>query len=382
MIRMGLKAASFVLIAILSISTLTYANVFAEEPVKIKWHSKHVDDSGLVHIKGIVENSGIMPVGFIRVTAELTDKQGKPLPTYDTIALFRTVLPGYVTPFDIPISDRSVGERLASYTINISWNIVSAKPEKFEFSGISAFTVTHMDPTTYQSRNPHGAHHNYDTDEPHAHSEASGYVTNASELTTKSIKAAAIWYDKQGKFHGFDWQTISKKLAPGEDARFVFMTHPKGMGYYSIIAESDDYLAMLKENGRTLIPLYEASKPYMSTKLVNAISISEIKMIDENNQILSNVEAGQAVLLQSVMKSNLNTKQKFISIYQIKDSSDTTVMLFWLSTQIPAKESIDAAISWIPDNKGTYTLQIFLWESLSNPIPVGEFSESLITVSA
>jgi len=378
---MGLKVASFILIAILSIGTLTYGNVFADEPVKITGHKKYIDDSGLVHIIGIVENTGVMPIGFVRVTVSLADEQGRPLPTYDTVALFRTVLPGYVTPFDIPISDRNVGDRVASYTLTITWNIVGAKPGNFEFSGINAFTVTHMDPKTLQYRSPHGSH-SYQTDEPHAHTETSGYVTNSGELTTKSVRAAAIWYDKEGKFYGFDWQVVSKRLAPGESARFVFMTHPKGMGYYSLIAEGDNYIAMLNEKGEKLIPVREASKPYMNVPLSNAISISEVTLVDESNQRISNVEAGQMVFLQSVMKNNLNAKQKFISIYQISDSTGTPVMLFWMSSQIPAEESIDTAISWIPEVKGTYTLQIFLWESLTNPVPLGKFSESLITVSS
>jgi hypothetical protein len=379
---MGSKAVSFILIAILSISTLTYGNVFADEPIKITDHKKYIDDAGLVHIIGIIENTGIMPIGFVRVTANLADEQGKPLPSYDTVALFRTVLPGYVTPFDIPISDRNVGDRIASYTLSMNWNIVDTKPEKFEFSGINAFTLTHVDPRTLQSRSPHELGHSHQTDELHAHSETSGYVTNSGELTTKSIKAAAIWYDKEGKFSGFDWQVVSKKLAPGENARFVFMTHPKPMGYYLLIVESDNYIAMLKENGEKMIPIHEAPKSNMNFPSIDAISISRVTLVNESNQPISNVEAGQMVLLQSVMKNNLDTKQKFITIYQIKDSSGTPVMLFWMSSNIPARESIDTAISWIPEIKGTYTLQIFLWESLANPIPLGEFSESTITVSA
>jgi len=379
---MGLKVVSFVLIAILSISTLTYGNVFADEPVKITGHKKYVDSSGLVHIIGIIENSGIMPIGFVRVTAKLADAQGNALPTFDAIALFRTVLPGYVTPFDIPISDRNVGDRVASYTLSMSWNIVDTKLEKFEFSGVNAFTVTHVDPRTLQSRSPHELGHSHQTDGSHAHSESSGYITNAGELTTKSVKAAAIWYDKEAKFSGFDWQIVSKKLAPGESARFVFMTHPKPVGYYLLIVEGDNYIGMLKENGENMIPIREAPKTNMKFPSPNIISISQVALVDESNQPISNVEAGQMVLLQSVMKNNVNAKQRFITIYQIKDSNGTPVMLFWMSSQIPANESIDTAISWIPDTKGTYKLQIFLWESLMNPIPLGEFSESTITVSA
>jgi len=381
----GLKVSSFVLIAIVSISTITYTNVFAsepaDEPVKITAHKQYTDDSGLMHIIGIVENTGIFPIGFVHVKANLADWQGNLLTSYDTMALFRTVLPGYITPFDIPINDRNVGDRMVSYALTLRWSIVDAKPENFEFSGINAYTVTHWDPRTVGYMGSYYQKHHHHTDEPHAHSETSGYLTNTGQLTAKSVKVGVIWYDKEGKFYDFDWQYISNALTPGEKGRFVFMIHPKAMGFYSLIAESDDYVAMLKNNGEKMIPVYELVRPNMKLLSSSKISISEVKLVDENNQIISHVKTGQKIFLQPFMKNNLSINQKFISIYQIKDSAGTPVMLSLMPSEIRAGESIDSSILWIPENSGVYTLQIFLWESLTDPVPLGDSFESTINVS-
>ncbi len=358
-------------------------NIAAEEEqaVSITGHKIYIDDSGLVHLTGIIENTGLIPVGFLRVTATLKDENGGKLPTFNTFALVKTLQPGQIAPFDIPISDRYVSGRVASYDLSLNWNVVDPKPPMLEFSGISAYTVTHMPGTEGymgKQRSAQFAH----SHEAHAHSEASGYVTNTSELEAKSVKTMVVWYDKDGQFAGLDWQTISKKLAPGERARFVFMSHPSAMSYYSVIAESDTGIAMLEQDGKTKIPIYESAKPdFQFAYLANAISISSVRLVDESSQPVSKVEAGKMVLLQSVMKNNMDAKQRFISIYQIKDAGDSTVMLFWMASQIPPRESLDAAISWIPEAEGTYTLQIFIWESMLNPVPLGEFSESTITVS-
>ncbi len=380
---MGSKLLSLILIAVLSISTLTYGNVSAEDPIKITAHKKYVDSSNLLHIIGTVENFGTSPVGLVHVTANLLDEQGNRITSYDVLTSVRTLLPGYVTPFDIPVSDRSVGMRVDSYTLSLSWSAVDPKPEKFDFSEISAFTVTHWDPRTvgYMGSFYESQHHSHHNSEPHAHTETSGYITNSGDATTRSVKVAVIWYDRQGEFYGYDSQVVSTQLSMGEDARWVFMIHPKAMGYYSLVVESDDYVSMLKENGEKFIPVYEAVEANMNVAELSAISISQVTLVDESNQPVSNVEAGKMVFLQSIMKNNLGTKQKFVSIYQIKDSGGSPVMLFWMSSQISALESLDTAISWIPEYEGTYTLQIFLWESLSHPVPVGEFSESTITVS-
>jgi hypothetical protein len=380
---MGSNLLSLILFAVLSVSIFTYGSVSAEDPVRITAHKKYIDSSNLVHIVGTVENFGTSPVGLVRVSASLLDQQGNRIASYDALTTVRTLLPGYVTPFDIPVSDRSVGMRVASYTLSLTWNAADPKGEKFDFSEVNAFTVTHWDPRTvgymgsfYESQ--HNSHH---ASEPHAHTETSGYVTNSGDAVTPSVKVAVIWYDKQGQFYGYDSQVVSRQLSVDENARWVFMIHPRAMGYYTLVVESDDYVSMLKENGEKLIPVYEAVQANMNVAELSAISISEITFVDESNQPVSKVEAGKMVFLQSIMKNNLGTKQKFVSIYQIKDSNGTPVMLFWMSSQIPALESLDTAISWIPEQSGTYTLQIFLWESLLRPVPVGEFSESTIIVS-
>lgn len=377
---MGLKALSFLLVAVLSASTLTYTNVLADEPVQITADKKYVDESGFLHIIGLIENTGVMPVGFVRITASLADELGKPLPLYDAVALIKTVLPGYVTPFDIPISDRTVGDRVGSYTLSLKWSMVDVKSERFEFTGMNAYTVTHWDPRTVGYM---GSYHNsnmHHMDEVHAHTEASGYISNSGELPAQSVRVAVIWYDKEGKFYGYDSQLVSKKLASGENARFVFMTHPNAMGYYSIVAEGDNFVGMLEENDKKIIPVYELSRPNMQSQS-NAITVSDVKLTDESNKPVSDVKAGQMILLQTVMKNNLDAKQRFISIYHIVDSDGNAVMLFWMSSNIPAGESIDTAISWIPESKGAYALQIFTWESMTNPVPLGDFSETAITVS-
>ena len=365
---------------ILSINTIAYSNVLAEEPVRITGQKKYFDDSGLVHIAGIIQNTGKMPVGPVDISISLTDKEGNLLPSYQTTALYRTVMPGYTIPFDIPISDRSVGDRVSSYTLSIKWNFVEAKHENIEFSGINAYKVTHLDPRTVGYMGSH-REHILSNDEPHAHTEVSGYISNTGNLITRSAKVAVIWYDDEGKFKGVDWQYVSKKLGPGEKAKFVFMTHPEGMGFYSIVADSNMYVAMLKVNGENIIPIYEAPRPNMNFVTSQPIDISNLLIVDENNKPISEIKVGQMVLIQSVINSNIDTKQKFTSIFHVKDSDGATVMLFWMSSQIPARESLDVAISWIPEMKGSYTLQIFLWESLKNPVPVGDFSESTITVS-
>lgn len=376
------KIIPFALFGLLLVYAISYSTAFAvKDEVRVVGHKMYSDDSGLKHITGIVGNEKSVPVGPISITAKLFDRDGNPLPSYETTGLFWTLMPGYLTPFDIPISDRNVGEKLGSYSLSIKWRETGGKPQDLDFSAIDAFTVTHLDERTVGYMGSKSMK-NMENDDTHAHTEVSGYVTNKGNLTTQSAKVAVVWYDKEGKFYGMDWQSVSKKLASGEKARFVFMTHPKGMGFYSIIASTEDYTAMLTLNGENIIPVYEAPKLDIGSPMSNAISISNVRLVDENSNPVSDVRVNKAIMLQSIIKNNLSTDQKFTIIYQVKDADSTQVMLFWNSSRIPASESLDTAISWVPEREGNYTLQIFVWESLKNPVPLSQFYESTISVFA
>jgi len=530
---MGGKIISFALIVILSMSVVTYGNVFADTQVRIAGHRMSVDSSGVVHISGIVENKGEQPVGLVHVTAYLFDERGNGLPTYDTVTLLRTILPGYIVPFDIPVSDRTLNNKIASYTLSVDWKDAKPKSESLTFSEPNTFIWTHIDPRTLKPRNPHGESADKDHDFI-AHTETSGMLTNTGGLTTKMVKVAAIWYDERGQFYSHNTQVISQKLAPGEDSRFVIMTHP-AMGYYLLVAESEDYVAMLTKDGEKLFRVHDANKdnqlpPGVDTMSMTDILVTDIenKIIDRipvkskppvihftpqsgestqtitdgakkypikinssnklndfnfdqatrtitvsmeknskyaldpvhveiiipnefkefvsserfeatfngvllngrmffvdpysyedktamhyiisfddmmalskqmaeehvsseyfvftvrplNNDPVSNVKVGEQIQVQSLVKNNLDKKQQFVYILQIKDSDGATVMLSWIEGQMPPMESMDTIISWTPETNGIYTMQIFLWESLTYQSTMSSnFAQSTFIVS-
>jgi hypothetical protein len=280
------------------------------------------------------------------------------------------------------VTDRIVGAAMDSYTLSLRWSDADAKPESLEFSGINAFTVPHIDPRTVGYMGSYRENQHDHGDEVHSHTEVSGLVTNGGDSATQSVKVAVVWYDREGNFFSYDSQVISQKLGAGANGRFVFMTHPKPMGFYSLVAEGSDYVAMLKEKGEMLIPVMAAPKSTTGAEeFTSEMSIRDVKLTDENSKPVPEPEAGQMLMLQSTVKNHLGVKQKFITIYQIKDANDVPVMLFWFSSQLQAMDTMDAAISWMPETAGTYTLQIYLWESMANPMPLGGFHESTITVA-
>ncbi|MGH9909459.1 MAG: FxLYD domain-containing protein, partial [Nitrososphaerales archaeon] len=284
---MGGKTESLAIIVMLSLSVFTYVDVLADGQVRVVGHKMSVDTAGVVHISGIVENNSNNAVGFVHVTAYLFDENGNKLPTYDTSTLLRTIPSGYMAPFDIPISDQMVGKNVSSYTLSLEWKTVQPKADKFAFSDLRAFVWTHIDPRTKELRNPHGpdtgAHH-----DSYAHSEISAFVSNTGDLTTRTVKVVAVWYDERGQYYSYDMQTIARQMATGENSRFVIMTHPT-MGYYSLIAESEDYVSMLADNGGHMFRVHEANSDNRILPGVDTMSIKNIVVKDDNDNIVSKI---------------------------------------------------------------------------------------------
>jgi len=520
-----------ILIATLSLSIFAYTDVFADEQVQVRvvGHRLSVDTAGVVHISGIVENAGNNAVGFVRVAASLFDKNGNSLPTLSTYTLVRTIPAGYIAPFDIPISDRNVGNVVSSYTLSLEWKTAQSKGDKFAFSDINAFVWTHVDPNTKQFRNPHGqdtnVHHSS-----HSHTEIVAIVRNTGDITTKPVKVITVWYDEKGQYYSYNMQTVTKQMASLEDNRFVIMTHPT-MGYYSLIAESEDYVSMRTDNGERMFRVYEANSNNRLLAGVDTMSITNVmikdaqdntigkiavknkpvlphfnptlgesvptindngkeyqlqirtyenKLIDfdydkttkaltlmtdganadgmvhaeiiipnmfseflsagsfeatlngavlndklffvdpysyegktamhyvipsDDLKVLSeqmthehgdhlmftlqpienetvSIKVDEPIQLESVVTNNIDTRQKFVYILQVKDSTGATVMISWIDGSIAAKESLNTTLSWTPEKEGTYTIQIFMWESLTYTSTMSSnFASSTIVVS-
>lgn len=98
------------------------------------------------------------------------------------------------------------------------------------------------------------------------------------------------------------------------------------------------------------------------------VNVSQLKLVDQTGAALSSPSIGMQILIQSDVKNTLSTDQQFTYIVQIKDSGGATVMISWMIGTLPAGKEYAVAQSWLVENKGQYTAEVFVWQSLSNPV--------------
>ena len=78
-------------------------------------------------------------------------------------------------------------------------------------------------------------------------------------------------------------------------------------------------------------------------------------IVDEQIMIVTDISNGQDV------------QQNFAYITQVTNDENVVISLSWLTGSLSPRQSFSPAQSWTPTESGLYTIQIFVWESITNP---------------
>src|SRR5574338_1529049 len=73
------------------------------------------------------------------------------------------------------------------------------------------------------------------------------------------------------------------------------------------------------------------------------------------------------VQITADLTTNQDRDQPFAYLVQIQDENGVTVSLSWITGTLYAGQSLNPAQAWTPQSVGTYTAQIFVWQSIDNP---------------
>ena len=82
---------------------------------------------------------------------------------------------------------------------------------------------------------------------------------------------------------------------------------------------------------------------------------------------MNKVNVNQQIQVVSDVTNQENKDQPFAYLVQIQDSNGITVSLSWITGSMTPKQTLNLGQSWLPNTPGTYTAQIFVWQSITNP---------------
>ncbi len=112
------------------------------------------------------------------------------------------------------------------------------------------------------------------------------------------------------------------------------------------------------------------------------ITISSLTMVDTTGHEVSSFTVGQEIGVQSVLANHGTTNQKFSYLVQVMDGNGITNYFGATSASMLGNQSFTATQVWIPKAPGTYTVQVYVWDSLASAIPLTDVIEKQITVQS
>ncbi|TRZ79777.1 MAG: hypothetical protein D4R90_03220 [Nitrosopumilales archaeon] len=95
--------------------------------------------------------------------------------------------------------------------------------------------------------------------------------------------------------------------------------------------------------------------------------VDNARIIDSTGKSLDKVSVNQQIQIVSDVTNQENREQPFAYLVQIQDNNGITVSLTWITGSMVPKQTLNLGQSWLPTTAGTYTAQIFVWESITNP---------------
>ena len=111
------------------------------------------------------------------------------------------------------------------------------------------------------------------------------------------------------------------------------------------------------------------------------ITTATPELQDANGNTIFLAPVDTPVLLATELSNTATANQPTLYIVQVKDALGTVVHIGTASLTIPGGFSTTFSISWTPSASGSYTVEVYAWESWTIPAPLSTVESSSITAA-
>jgi hypothetical protein len=97
--------------------------------------------------------------------------------------------------------------------------------------------------------------------------------------------------------------------------------------------------------------------------------------------ISQNINTHQQVQVSADVTNKQDKPQIFVYIVQILNQNKVSQKITWISASLNPQQTLSPAISWSTERPGTYTAEIYVWDSIKDASALTPSLELKITVS-
>ena len=103
---------------------------------------------------------------------------------------------------------------------------------------------------------------------------------------------------------------------------------------------------------------------------MDRIKNSNVFLSDSFGKELKSISVHNQIQIVGTITNEQNFNQPFVYIFQVKDANDAIVSVSWVIGEINSNQILNISQSWVPSKPGVHLIEIFVWNSLGDPIPL------------
>ncbi len=113
----------------------------------------------------------------------------------------------------------------------------------------------------------------------------------------------------------------------------------------------------------------------------NEVSTSDFKIVNSLGEEIKSPVVDQQLNLQTSLKNQSDKNINWAYIVQVIDSDGAIADLNYATGSLVKNQTLSAALSWTPQSRGNYKIEIFVWDNLRDINPLSTMSTHTITVT-
>ncbi|HXG73638.1 MAG TPA: hypothetical protein VNK44_02295 [Candidatus Nitrosotenuis sp.] len=104
----------------------------------------------------------------------------------------------------------------------------------------------------------------------------------------------------------------------------------------------------------------------------NRMTVNDLYFADRSGSEISTLTSDNQIQIVTHVQNTQDYEQGFTNIIQITDSGGSVVSLSWMTARLGAGAVMEVSQSWLPKQKGEYTVESFVWRSLTDATPLSQ----------
>jgi len=140
----------------------------------------------------------------------------------------------------------------------------------------------------------------------------------------------------------------------------------------SIRVKYDDYTLPTPFSVSDNLEILSEAKFVSNIPPTDRITIKNNFISDGSGELILAPKTNDQLQIVGAVHNNQEYEQDFVFIIQIKETDGAIVSLSWIRGQLSPNQELEVSQSWRPTKSGNYSIETFVWSSLSNPVPLSD----------